>query len=178
MKQLLLLITLLISTASFAQIISRDEKDDFTDVHIINVSASKTKNLSLDDNISDNKKGDLVILGFAIEKKTKSKTEKAIILSIISDKSKCYYGNELLLLFNNGERLSLKQTTKSICDTAAVIGYDIQDDALNISKNNILKKIRVTNSNGHTDYTIDPEKQEIIKETLELAYSKYQELQQ
>lgn len=178
MKKLILIVTLLITSASFAQVITSDKKDDFTDTHIFNIEARKNKDLSLEDNISDDKKGDKVFLGLAIEKKIDSTPQIAIMISMISNKPRCFYKQELFLLFEDGQKSILKQITKSVCDTALVVGYSVSNEELDSFKNKILKKIRVTDNNSFTDYTIDNHMQTIVKKTLQMTADKLNEIQQ
>ncbi|MDM1378796.1 hypothetical protein [Myroides marinus] len=178
MKQLLLLIALLISTVSFAQFITLDKIDDFTDVRSILIQNSKTKDLGIQDNISENIDNGYAYISIGLDKHSDSDLKKSLIIGLILKQIKCFYGSQLSLLFENGEKFTLEQSTRDVCNKGVVVGFLLPDTHFTTSKNNLLKKIRITDTKGHTDYTIDKKQQENIKKTFELAFSKYQELQQ
>jgi len=92
--------------------------------------------------------------------------------------TKCFNKSELSLLFENGEKFTLNQYTSAKCEKALIVGYTLSDMHFVLAKNNLLKKIRITNTSGHTDYNINPKQQENIKKTLQLSFNKYQEIKQ
>lgn len=178
MKKLLAILVLLISSNSFAQLITFDEVDEFTGNYSILVQNSKSKQTKIEDDISIDSK-DYIFMSVDINvSKDKTTTLNRFVLGIISKKSKCYNDGKLHLLFESGEVITLSQSTKLTCDTSPVIGYTLTDMDFVLAKNNLIKKIRITHTEGANDYAINPKQQANIQETLQIAFDRLKEIQE
>lgn len=177
MKKLVTMLVLACSFNSFAQIIMFDETDEFTGTHTVSIRNSKTQEISLEDDSIIVDSSNYVFLSMDINmSKDKKQSLTRFILGIVSGEPKCYEKSELYLLFESGEVKTVKQQTEPTCDAVAAIGYALSDQELLMLKNNKIKKIRITHTNGEDDYTINPEHQENIQETCKLAYTQIKEM--
>lgn len=177
MKKLLTLLILIFSCNSFAQVVTFEDIDEFTGTHSVLVKNSKDKEISIenDDIVIDSQ--DRLFMSVDINvAKNKIDTLTRFILAIVSSESKCYRDSKLYLLYESGEVLTLPQETKSTCDAVATVGYRLSDKDFALAKNKLIKKIRLTHTEGQNDYTISPEQQVNLQKTLKLAFNKLQEM--
>lgn len=177
MKKLLLILTLLLSTVSFAQHITVDEVDKFTDERIIQVNASKDKTWGMSDGITKNIFKGGVYLSTKLVKKPDGTIISYLNLNIQTGSILCFGGDKIIILFENNDKLTLNQTSKLDCATVNNIRFGLTEEDINILKNLKAKELRIYTRDGYIDYVIKDKAKPIIQETFELTATKLKEIQ-
>jgi hypothetical protein len=162
MKKLLFL---LISINSFSQDI-QTTNDDFSNEKIITCSTYK-QNAVIVSSLSNEHN-----LTFSFIARIQEKGIKTMFLSanIITSGIHCYseFDGKITLLFEDGEKLTLKQASKTTCNNVVNPKYELLDFELTKLLNNNIKKFRILTSDGYMEGSIKPKKQQLIKDTLVL----------
>lgn len=166
MKKILPILLLFVSVfTTYGQKVVINEIDKFTKNKIIQVNAMKYKNWETSDAIS---KGMLkhVYLSF------KAINEYNYLQFGVSANgyTRCLSQGDLaILLFSDDSTLELKNTKETNCDHTSVTGmYPITSEELEILNKKELKEFRIYFSDGYIDYEVRKNKEQIIKETINL----------
>ncbi|MDM1452209.1 hypothetical protein [Myroides odoratimimus] len=177
MKQLLLLLTLLLSTTSFAQHIYSDKIDKFTDNRLIHINASKDKTWGVSDSFTKNLLKGGIYLSTHITVTPQKEIFVAVNLNMQMAGMICLGDNELIALFENGDKVTLKQISKVDCGKTVDVKYDISDDDIDTFRNSKLKDIRIYTRDGYMDFVAKDKMKPILQATFQLTADKLKEIQ-
>ncbi|KZE82865.1 hypothetical protein AV926_04775 [Myroides marinus] len=179
MKHLLLIITLLLSTASFAQFIAKDEIDKFTDDRKIQINATKgDATWGTSDSFTKNIFRGGLYLSSHITVTPNKEIYSHININVQTSYMVCFGQNKIIALFENGDKVTLNQVSKIDCGNNVNVMYDISDKDINIFKNLKLKEIRLYTADGYLDFVVKDNMKKVIQGTFELTANKLQEIQQ
>ncbi|MFM9400812.1 hypothetical protein ACKLNQ_02595 [Myroides odoratimimus] len=178
MKNLLLIITLLITSVSFSQHVFSDEIDKFTDNRVVTINASKDKKWGYSDSFTKK-----LFRGESFLSTTLIKDKNGNILSYLNIQLAtnflvCFSDNEIIFLCENGDKVILKQVSKTECSKNQVTKYMLTEDDLNTLKNAKIKEVRYYTTDGYIDYEVKDKMKPVIQGTFELTADKLKEIQQ
>lgn len=177
MKKFILFTTLLFCNFIIAQHLQYDEIDKFTNNREVFITATKSENWRNSDAITKNIfKGNL-FLSVRLTKTEENKIYSFINLNIQSPTILCFGDDEIIILFEDGDKVTLKQASKIDCGTNIDIKYILTKEATSILKNKAAKEMRVYTRDGYIDYEIKSKATNIIQKTFELAEIKLNELE-
>lgn len=159
------LIILLLSFSVFSQDL-QIKNDEFSNQKIISCTTQK-QNAFLSSSLSKELSITLTCTAKISENGRKFTYLSA---SIITSTIQCYsdHDGKIIFLFEDGEKLTLKQISKVKCDTNSIISYELSDYDLTKLLNNDIKKIRVIASDKYMEGEIKKNKKQLIKDTFVL----------
>lgn len=178
MKKLLTTLTLFISSISFAQYISIDEVDRFTDNRVIQINALTGDYWSASDAINKNIFKEQVFLSTKMIRDPKGNITSFINLNVQSNYSLCFSDNIVIFLFENGEKLTLKQFSKTDCGATNNVQFSFTEEDLDTLKNNIISEFRMYATDGYIDFEMKKKAKKIVQETFKWTADKLKEIEQ
>jgi hypothetical protein len=151
MKKVLLSLALAMSVGTFAQSTNVQEVSD--SVYIINevdeMSGKKYSSVNLNLVVYNESK----TKGFKITPYVKENNVKMLVIKAVNF-SGCNENDELIFLFENGERLVMKSWNKFNCEGKAY--YNLDKDQINLLNSNKITKIRFTSGKSYDNVTGEP----------------------
>ncbi|WP_353119446.1 hypothetical protein [Myroides odoratus] len=178
MKNLLIILTLFISSISFAQNISIDEVDKFTENRVIQINALTGKYWSASDAINKNVFKEQVFLSTKLIKSPEGNITSYINLNVQSSYSLCFSQGQVIFLFENGEKLILNQSSKLDCNTKNNVQFLFTVEELKILSNNIISEFRMYTTDGYIDFEMKKKAKKIVQETFKWTFDKLKKIQQ
>lgn len=166
MNKTLLFLALLISTATFSQVVSLKENDRFTKKNILQVNAMKGKKWSQFDNIAEGI-GNNVYFSLKAENINYYLQLNTFVnnLTCLSEDSK------VILLLEDESTIELFNKAKTDCasQNQSITGrYSITEDQIKLLSEKYLSEFRIYYSEGYSDYTVKNGKKDIVKGTAKL----------
>ena len=177
MKKLLLLLMLFVTNISFAQHISIDEVDKFTENRVIQINALTGKYWSASDAINKNVFKEQVFLSTKLMKFPEGNITSYINLNVQSNYSICFSQGQVIFLFENGEKLTLNQSSKLDCNTKNNVQFHLTMEELKILSNNIISEFRIYTTDGYIDFEMKKKAKKIVQETFKWTVDKLKEIQ-
>ncbi len=147
---------LLITISSFAQLTIKEKTDEMTEQTYYNVSEGL---------ICTNKES---TKGFRIDANVTTKIDKKVIDNLIVKfvgLEKCNEKNSLIILFDNGEKITLTSWNKFNCKAKGY--FSLNPKTIEALKHNEISKIRVMNGRSFKSYTNELEYKNYFIELFE-----------
>ena len=151
MKKVLLLLVLAVSMGTFAQSTNTQEVSD--SVYIINEvdEMSGKKYTVVNKNLVVFNEG--ATKGFSITPFVKNNKVEMLVIKAVNFNG-CNENDELIFLFENGERLVMKSWNKFNCEGKAY--YSLDKTQINLLNSNRISKIRFTSGKSYDNVTGEP----------------------
>lgn len=166
MKKTLLLLFLLASTITFAQVVSLKENDRFTKKNILQVNAMKGKKWGQFDNIAEGMANNVY---FSLKAEN---TSYYLQLNTFVNNFTCLSeDSKVILLLEDESTIELFNKTKTDCasQNQSITGrYSISADQIKTLSEKYLSEFRIYYSEGYSDYTVKKGKKDIVKGTARL----------
>tara|TARA_R110000824_G_scaffold332891_1_gene519473 strand:+ start:1190 stop:1678 length:489 start_codon:yes stop_codon:yes gene_type:complete len=143
-KTITTVLMLVIAISSFAQLKINKTVDEMTDKE-----SYLTNERFLATNPEKNKG---CAIDMVIDVVNNVKISNYMFVQMIGIES-CNENNILIMLFENGEKLSIKSWNKFNCKGNAY--FSLSKENVNMLKTNILDKVRITNGYSHNSYTAE-----------------------
>lgn len=154
---------LFIGIQGFSQHIAMNQIDEFTDQKIIQVNASENKTWAGTDNIA---KGLLnyVFLSSKSTTTTSGDIVNYVNLDISTGSQICLSedNGKVIFLFENGEKITLPQDSKTDCSNRVPAVFMLTDEDLTKLSTNLISKFRVYTIDGQLNFEVKPNKKEMI----------------
>lgn len=179
MKKLILIITLLITSASFSQVQKFDRTDDYKKERNIQFQASLYKGWMVSDGITKNFMKRNIYLMTHIVQNTETKEAQAYLTLDVRDKTKICSSedNEAIITLRNGHIVKLKQSSKTECGTEIIAKYPLNNTQIMQLSDYDMVNIRVYLNDGYTDREIKDKVKPVIRKTLQMTADKLKEIQ-
>ncbi|MFZ2905294.1 MAG: hypothetical protein WAZ98_03725 [Cyclobacteriaceae bacterium] len=188
MKPLLAFIFLLPSLVNYAQVIDKDQKDDFTKTRIVTTKQFSGSTLRKDDYIDTNNS---LVISAVYSKDDKGAILYAINIGIVV-KGINYgclseYNGKMIILLENDSTIEAKQFSTTNCDSNYLpaqylplseadhnnpVWSELVLENIELLSSKKVKKIRVYATEGYNDFELKPEKQDVLIRHLTLIKSR------